>query len=243
MMNPKLKRILMYTAMPLAFSAIGYVLLFVAGDDFVDMVRAQVSMAMTKGAPDYPNGFDESLYQKALEDGSAESWSEVPLPSLGTAYGIIRCDDLNIKADVYYGDDDNSLLSGVGQYTSSGLFGCGKPILIGGHDTTYFAGLENVKAGDVFEVQTNYGHYQYQVTHTQIAKADDATAYNLNSDQEQLILYTCYPFGKVTENRKKRFFVYCERVDDGPTIKVQMEESSKETSTSEENLQEVDKDE
>ena len=240
-MNPKLKRFLMYTTLPIVYIALGYVLLFVAGSDFVDMIRAQVSVAMTKGAPDYPNGFDKSLYQKALEEGSVESWSEVPLPALGTAYGVITCDNLNIEADVYYGDDEKSLMAGVGQYSGSNLFGCGGTILLGAHDTTYFAGLENVQIGDVFEVQTNYGHYTYRVNSTKVVKADDSSAYNLDEQHENLILYTCYPFGDMTTNRKKRFFVYCDRIDDGPTIKIQIdEETLEDTSAGEVTSQEVE---
>lgn len=218
-MNPKLKRILMYIMLPVLFVVIGYVLLFYGGSDLVQMVKDQVSLAMTKGAPDYPNGFDESLYQKAVEDGNAEQWSEVPLPSIGTSYAIIRSEQLQIQADVYYGDSEEAFSNGVGQYTGSSIFGCGKPILIGGHDTTYFAGLENAKAGDVFSVQTNYGEYTYEVTETKIAKASDNSAYDLKKDEEQLILYTCYPFGKVNKERENRFFVYCRRTDDGAVIK------------------------
>ena len=234
----------MYTTLPIVYVTLGYVLLFIAGKDFVNMIRAQVSVAMTKGAPDYPNGFDESLYQKALEEGSVESWSEVPLPALGTAYGVISCDNLNIEADVYYGDDEKSLMAGVGQYSGSGLFGCGSTILLGAHDTTYFAGLEDVKPGDVFEVQTNYGHYTYRVNSTKVVKADDSSAYDLSEEKETLILYTCYPFGNVTANRKERFFVYCDRIDDGPTIKIQIdEETSNDISASDATSQEVEKDE
>lgn len=209
----------MYIFMPVAFVAIGYALLFVGGKGFITMVKEQVTMAMTKGAPDYPNGFDESLFKEAKETGNVEQWSEVPLPALNTSYAVLSSENLNIQTDVYYGDTEEALAKGVGQYTGSSLFGCGKPILLGGHDTTYFAGLEQAKAGDTFVVMTNYGEYTYEVTETRIAKASDNSAYDLEQQEEQLILYTCYPFGEVTKEREERFFVYCKRVDNGSVIK------------------------
>lgn len=226
MMNPKLKRFFMYALVSIAFVALGYGLLFTCGSDLVKMVKAQISMAMTKGAPNYPNDFDENLYKGTLKEGNVESQSEVPYPALQTSYAKITCDHLEIAADVYYGDDDISLEKGVGQYTGSSLFGFGKPILIGGHDTTYFAGLEQAQKGDVFEVATNYGHYTYEVTKTGIAKATDSSAYNLDQKEEQLILYTCYPFGKISGNRKDRYFVYCKRTDNNGVIKQENTNSS-----------------
>ena len=96
----------------------------------------------------------------------------------------------------------------------------------------------------MFEVQTNYGHYTYKVSNTKVVKADDSSAYNLSEEHENLILYTCYPFGDVTKNRKERFFVYCDRIDDGPTIKIQIdEETSDDISVSEAASQEVEEDE
>ena len=65
-MNPKVTRVLLYIFMPIIFVGIGYALLFVGGKGFITMVKEQVTMAMTKGAPDYPNGFDESLFKESV---------------------------------------------------------------------------------------------------------------------------------------------------------------------------------
>ena len=59
----------MYILMPIAFIAIGYGLLFFCGKNAVTMMKDQITMAMTKGAPDYPNGFDQSMYKKAVANG------------------------------------------------------------------------------------------------------------------------------------------------------------------------------
>lgn len=218
-MNPKVRRFLLYVLMPVVFVAIGYALILFGGKGAIDLMKDEINMAMTKGAPDYPNGFDENLYKKVVENGNVKEWSEVPLPAMNTSYAVISSQELGIEADVYYGDADDCFANGIGQYTGSHLFGCGSTILLGGHDSTYFAGLEQAKSGDRFQVLTNYGMFEYEVTDTAIVKATDRTAYDLNQTEEQLILYTCYPFGKITSAREDRFFVYCKRIDDGAVIK------------------------
>lgn len=220
-MKSKTGSTVLYILLPVIFAAAGYCLIFFGGSDIFRMAGDELNMAFQKGAPDYPNGFDSALYAKTKDNGNAENWSEVQFPSLDTVYARMSSKDLDISGDVFYGDSDDDFSKGLGQYAGSALFGCGKPILVGGHDTTYFAGLEKAKAGDKIEVQTNYGRYTYEVTETKVLKADDEKAVDLDSDDEELILYTCYPFGKVTSEREDRFFVYCKRTDTGGTVKLE----------------------
>jgi sortase A len=91
--------------------------------------------------------------------------------------------------------------------------GEGKPILIGGHDGTFFAPLKEIKNGDIINITTDYGQFEYKVISAKIADKTDTTAYDLTQEKEQLILYTCYPIGKVTGDRSDRYFVYCDRVE------------------------------
>ena len=50
----------------------------------------------------------------------------------------------------------------------------------------------------------------------QPAKATDETAYDLTREEENIILYTCYPFGQLTPT-PYRYFIYGEFVS-GPEI-------------------------
>ena len=82
----------------------------------------------------------------------------------------------------------------------------------------FFEGLKDVEKGDDFIVKTTYGTYDYRVTKIEIYdEGDYDKAYDLSSKKEQLILYTCYPFGDFNGDKTKRMFVYFERVK-GPDI-------------------------
>ena len=145
---------------------------------------------------------------------------QVHWPKFTEPYGLINCNDIDLKAPLYMGDSDY-VLSGkikrkvendyeddfggkldeefkgaAGTYLGSSIPGDGKPILVGAHDTTYFAPLEKVKKGMVMYVTTTYARYKYKVTDIKIFdEGEYDKAYNLQEDKETMILYTCYPFG------------------------------------------------
>ena len=145
--------------------------------------------------------------------------SEIDTPKYGEQYAILSCDKLKLSAPVFFGDRNNLLQKGAGQYNGSFLPGEGGTILIGAHDTTYFRDLENVKKGQVFEVTTKYGIYEYKVTKIKNYDKDKYNeAFDLSADKEQLVLYTCYPFGKLNGAKTQRMFVYLDKIS-GPDIK------------------------
>ncbi|MDF2801520.1 MAG: hypothetical protein K0S61_1423 [Anaerocolumna sp.] len=208
------KRIAVYIGMSLLFTILGFVVLYIAGTPVITMVESYGSMIITKGAPSYPNEYDPKLSELVMPKQSAFDKSEIQVPALETHYGIISGDKIGLAAPIYYGDSDEILRKGVGQYTASGLPGEGKPILIGGHDGTYFAPLEQAIPGDIITIETNYGLFEYKVTGIKITDVTDTTAYNITQEKEQLILYTCYPFGQVVGDRSERYFVYCDKVEE-----------------------------
>ena len=89
---------------------------------------------------------------------------------------------------------------------------------MGGHTNTYFRDLEKVEVGDEVRLSLCYGEYVYQITDWKIARADDADAYDLHPEQEQLVLYTCYPFGALYET-PMRYFLFG-RLVSGPTVEL-----------------------
>ena len=212
-----MSRAFTYVKMSLLFMVLGAIIIYFAGIPVAEYVVAQGKMIMIKGAPGYPHGDSTEVSEQSVNHGILEL-SESRIPELDTQYAMITCKSIKLTAPVYYGDSDASLESGVGQYPQGGFPGEGKPILISGHDATFFAPLEEIQAGDKIKIKADYGTFEYMVTGTRIADKADTTAYNLNKDKEQLILYTCYPFGKVTGDRDDRFFVYCDRITDTTTI-------------------------
>ncbi len=141
-------------------------------------------------------------------------------PDNGMKYGQITCRETGLDAPLYFGDTEAIFEKGAGQYSGDaadwGIPGEGKPIIVGGHDLTFFAPLENARKGQIISVKTSYGEFEYEITGTKVAEYDDSSAYT-GLEGEQLVLYTCYPMGQVFGARNDRYFVYAKKVS-GPVI-------------------------
>lgn len=123
--------------------------------------------------------------------------SSVTYPSEGDRYATITISGTNVDAPVYYGDTNKILNAGVGTYKDDsrvGIPGEGKTILLAGHNNTFFNDLQHAEAGATVTIMTHYGVYTYEVTGTEILDYQDETAYDFTRTDENLILYTCYPF-------------------------------------------------
>lgn len=139
-----------------------------------------------------------------------------PVP--GDALGSLAIGGTAVDCTLYYGDSDDLLKQGAGLYTGASLPGQGGCVLVGGHTNTYFRDLEKVEVGDEVLLSLDYGEYRYEITEWKIARADDADAYDLHPEQEQLVLYTCYPFGALYET-PMRYFLFG-RLVSGPTVEL-----------------------
>jgi sortase A len=210
-MNRNIKKFFVYVRMILLLMLLQAVVFYLAGVPLASYIKSIGSMAITKGAPAEPRDYVLNV-SEFMKNSSIEDQSEIPIPVLETQYGTINCDRIALSAPLYYGDSDAVLEKGAGQYPLSGLPGEGIPILISSHDVTYFAPLEQIKIGDIITISTDYGDFEYKVNDTKIADKDDSTAFDLLQNKEQLILYTCYPFGQLIGERTDRFFVYCDRI-------------------------------
>ena len=92
--------------------------------------------------------------------------------------------------------------------------------MIAGHNGTYFHVLKDVEVGDAFTIATEYGDYEYIVSDFTVVNETEIEACRLDSDEEQVVLYTCYPFYRISGRRTQRFFVYLEKVS-GPRIELE----------------------
>ncbi|NLS85059.1 MAG: class D sortase [Ruminococcaceae bacterium] len=145
--------------------------------------------------------------------------SQINYPQTGDMYGNITVSDTSVDAPLYYGDATKQLNSGVGTYVGdmgAGIPGESKTVLLAGHNNTFFNGLQDVQEGATVTINTNYGQYIYEVTGTTITSDNDASAYDLAQTNENLIMYTCYPFDALGLT-PVRFFVYAKYVS-GPVI-------------------------
>jgi sortase A len=204
--------------MTMLFTVLGLVVSFAAGAPIMSMVLSKWNMIVINGAPGNQGDFKPKTTKLKLTPKGTVNQSEVKVPRQGESYGNISCERIALAAPIYYGDSDECFEKGVGQYTGSGLPGQGKPILIGGHDGSFFAPLEDILVDDIIVISTNYGSFQYKVTELKTVEKVDSTVYDLTQQKEQLILYTCYPFGQVIGDRSGRYFVYCDRISDTENI-------------------------
>ncbi len=211
MMNRYIRRVAIYIAMTMVLTILGAIMLFFAGRPVVSYVMSKGNLLIYQGAPErlIP---DQSNSKKLLQEADAPVQSEDRDTVLAAGLGVIECDRITLSVPLYEDDSDDILSKGVGHYPKSGLPGEGKPILISGHDTTFFAPLEQIMIGDIVKVVMEDKDYYYSIVEAKAALATDTSAYDLSGDKEQLILYTCYPFGQLLGERKERYFVYGEPI-------------------------------
>ncbi len=158
-------------------------------------------------------GYEDTGEKKDVIDGNT-----IDYPGRGDLYARLKIEAVNLDVDVYFDTDKKALTSGgVGQHYSSKIPGYGQPILICGHNNRHFNALQYIEIGDILTMTTNYGVFEYQVRETAVKKYwDKDGAVDLGKQQEELVLYTCYPFTKLGL-KEDRFFVYADKIS-GPVV-------------------------
>lgn len=205
--------------MPLFFSILGIGIVYVAALPLIQTVSALSKLVISSEVPTF-NQEDTltSIFEapvNSAENGTIAA-SSFSMPSVGIHYGNISCERIGLDAPLYFGDSSTILKNGVGQYTGSHIPGSNGPILLAAHNTTFFLPLQNVENGDIITITTNYGTFEYSVTGYKVYDKRDKSAYNLSQNNEQLIMYTCYPFNMLG-SLDDRFFVYADKIS-GPEI-------------------------
>lgn len=146
-----------------------------------------------------------------IEDKTYVEKEAVEYPQYGNQFGELIIEDCGIDNKLFFGDGDIALRNGVGIYNGSFVPGYGGTILVAGHNNTFFNGLKYAEAGQKVLIRTSYGNYEYRITDIAVKKATDKSAYDLNADYENLIMYTCYPFDELGLTQY-RYFVYAEYI-------------------------------
>lgn len=137
-------------------------------------------------------------------------------PQTGDKIGHLTISGTVVDCDVFWGDSEAQFAQGAGIYTGSHIPGEGGTILMASHTGTYFRDLESVAEGADITITTDYGEYHYTVTKMAVVQETDTSAYDLDATEENIILYTCYPFGILTRTTQ-RYFVYGDLVS-GPVV-------------------------
>ena len=144
--------------------------------------------------------------------------SEIEIPQEGDLYARITISGTTIDAPVFWGDSENELNRGVGTFMGGWLPGFGRTVMMAGHRTTDFYDMRSVEIGAIITVVTHYETYTYEVVRTAVHHMNDTDSYDFLRDEENIILYTCYPFDFVGAARE-RFFVYGEPLTGTPVAR------------------------
>ena len=202
--------------MPVLFFLVSCLILVALYLPFKEPINLFTSAVSSQNQIDYSakSIFDEKKQEKITPVNDKVPSSQVEYPTLGTEYGAVILDKANVQAPLIYGDSPDDLRVGVGHFNGSVFPGEAGTTLVGGHNTADLAALDTVKKGETITIKTNYETYQYKVRSKKVAKFSDKEAiaplYE-ESDDNQLILYTCYPISMIGLT-EERLFVYADLV-------------------------------
>ena len=129
-------------------------------------------------------------------------------PMYGSKYATMKISSINVELPVYFGESLSILKSGIGQDSNSYFPGEGGTILYMGHNyKTFLAELPNIKNGDIIQVETDYGSFNYTVYDTKIVGEYETNEAPIQKDEEILIIYTCWPINNIG-HADQRYLVY-----------------------------------
>ena len=215
MSSHRTKKLLAYFVVPVVFCLVGYFLLWVALLPVWSMASTYFSFLVSDHAPNFNTELTQLYDPNAIKSNAdVIPGSEVEFPLSGSQYGQITCDAIGLDAPVYWYDTEDILAYGVGQSLVSLLPGFGRVIILSGHNTTFFACLQDAAVGNVINFHTNYCDYQYTVTNVQVYNETELETLLLQKakdQREELIMYTCYPFHAITGRKTDRLVVFANR--------------------------------
>ena len=213
MVNIKLKKVWKFIVYPVVLAIINFLLV-----DFVIKHYLNVSDIDSVLSDDVLS-FDTDIVSifssgSNIEDGDI-SKNDITFPKVNTEYGKVEIESVNMSSALIFGDADEVLKHGIGQYNGSYIPGYGGTILITGHNYM-FPQVENVNIGDIIKITTSYGVYKYKVSDLKVLNEKQYNSLKIDDNKEQLIYYTCYPFSSFG-NILTRYFVYADYIS-GPKI-------------------------
>lgn len=115
----------------------------------------------------------------------------------------------DIDLYVLEGADGSALAFGPGHMQGTALPGKGTSV-IGGHRDTHFAFLADIQVGDIIKFQNSEGNWQeYRIINTEI-KNSETEPLLIQTDNNELLLVTCYPFNALRAGGPMRFIAQAE---------------------------------
>jgi|GEM_PF-1896033 len=122
--------------------------------------------------------------------------SYVPYPKATQRIGTITLPSLGVSWPIFQGTGDAELARGVGHYLTSVLPGESDNAVLAGHRETVFNRLDELKRGQMIDIATSAGMFQYQIKKFRVVDRADRTVI-VPKSHAVLTLVTCYPINFV----------------------------------------------
>jgi sortase A len=123
--------------------------------------------------------------------------------------GRLQMPKYGIDLILLAGASGRTLAFGPGHVSSSALPGSRGTTILSAHRDTHFRFLARVRKGDDILVEgAEKGRNRYRVTRTDIVDARTTTI--ARSDEDVLVLVTCYPFDTIVPGSSMRYVVTAE---------------------------------
>lgn len=207
---------------PILFLVVGYSLMYVVGRPVIQFASSSLKLFLLADVPTFErqqDAFAAVNDEEIKKDADDEiPSSQIEYPKGGYQYGEVIAESLDLDMPLYYGDTDEILRQGAGQYMGSVYPGEVGTSLIGAHNGYGFGKFIGIEKGDIVKVKTTYANYEYKVTKMDIRHKDDPEieAALEQRDTPKIIFYTCYPVDSIGMT-DERVFVFCDLVK-GPVV-------------------------
>lgn len=118
----------------------------------------------------------------------------------------------NIEQIILAGDSGSSLAFGPGYSLAGAAPNTTGTTMISAHRDTHFKFLKDVQINDTIYLQTADKTTRYQVYDLQVV---DSKTYTIqpDTDDQTLVLVTCYPFNAITSGGSSRYLVFAKPGD------------------------------
>lgn len=220
--SSRVKRIGVTVVVPIIFLICGYSLIYLVGKPVIQFVTSSIQLFLLTDTPTF-EAAEQSF--KPVDNKNVATNQKKELPSTKVAYpvggqifGKVKITSIDLCVPLYFGDSEEILRQGAGQFMGSVYPGEIGTSLIGGHNIDDFGRLGSVPVGDRIEIQTTYGNYTYRVTKIAVKNKKDQGIDRMiyQRNDRRVILYTCYPIDSLGLT-DQRLFVIGE-YETGPVI-------------------------
>ena len=184
-----------------------------SGDDLKKTVLPDLYSALEK--------YNEDLIISGQQITDAWSYEQLPvdvnlLDKENPVIGYIEIPDIQLRLPLYLGASTDNLAKGAAvlSQTSMPIGGENTNCVIAGHrgyrGEAYFHYINELQIGAKVYVTNPWETLTYQVTGTKIVMPDQVDEVMIQNGKDMVTLVSCHPYA--VKVGKKRYLVYCERV-------------------------------